>query len=297
MLLDPPPRELSSSPTLLSPKQLARVVGVSESSLKRWIDNGQLTSARTQGGHRRVPLAEALRFIRVHGHAIHDPSPLGLATISIDGGVSLTDRLYRALTLADWSAARTLLVSAYAAGQSIPELCEGPIRSAMERVGELWQHEDAGIAIEHQATDTCLQAMNILRTFLSEPPPDAPVALGGAPAKDPYLLPSLMAALTFTEIGFKSINLGADTPLESLRIAALRQQARLVWVSVSTQEATGALRQPLLRLADELATHGASLLVGGRTAHEIGLELRPNLLRSRSLSEAAAFARGLLSRR
>ena len=297
MIVAPPPLDSPPTLALLSPKQLAQVIGVSESSLKRWIDNGQLTSARTQGGHRRVPLAEALRFIRTHGHPIHDPSPLGLAAITPEDGMSLTDRLYRALTLADWSAARTLLVSAYAAGQTIPELCEGPIRSAMERIGELWRHEDAGIAIEHQATDTCLQALNILRSFLSEPAAEAPVALGGAPTKDPYLLPSLMAALTFTEVGFKSINLGPDTPLESLRIAALRHRARLVWVVVSTQEATAALRQPLLRLADELAIHGVSLLVGGRTAHEIGLESRPNLLRSRSLSEAAAFGRGLLSSR
>ncbi len=286
-----------ASPPILSPKQLARVVGVSESSLKRWIDNGQLTSARTQGGHRRVTLAEALRFIRVHGHTIHDPGPLGLATVQSEDGLSLTDRLYNALTIADWSAARTLLVSAYAAGQTIPELCEGPVRSAMERVGELWRHDDSGIAVEHQATDTCLQALNVLRSFLAEPAHEAPVALGGAPAKDPYLLPSLMAALTFTEVGFKTANLGPDTPLEALRNAALRQRPRLVWLAVSTQDATVALRQPLLRFADELAVQGCSLLVGGRTAHEIGLESRPNLLRSRSLSEAAAYGRGLLNGR
>lgn len=292
--LSPPP---ATSPPLLSPKQLAQVIGVSESSLKRWIDNGQLTSTRTQGGHRRVPLAEALRFIRAHGHTVHDPGPLGLSLVAADGGLSFTDRLYRALTLADWSSARTLLVSAYAAGQTIPELCEGPVRSAMERIGDLWRHDESGIAIEHQATDTCLQALSVLRSFLSEPPAEAPLAVGGAPANDPYLLPSLTAALTFTEIGYRTANLGPDVPLDSLRNAAIRQRPRLVWLVVSTQDAVAALRQPLLRFADELAVQGASLLVGGRTANEIGLEPRPNLLRSRSLSEAAAFARGLLNSR
>ena len=70
-----------------------------------------------------------------------------------------------------------------------------------------------------------------------------------------------------------------------------------MWLVVSTQDSTVTLRQQVHRLTDELALHGASLLIGGRASHEIGLEPRANLLRSRSLSEAAAFARGLLNGR
>jgi MerR family transcriptional regulator, light-induced transcriptional regulator len=51
----------------LSPKALAAAIGVSESSLKRWADEGRLAAERTAGGHRRIAVAEAVRFVRRRG--------------------------------------------------------------------------------------------------------------------------------------------------------------------------------------------------------------------------------------
>ena len=39
---------------LLSPKELADAIGVSESSIKRWVDNGEIQATKTSGGHRRI---------------------------------------------------------------------------------------------------------------------------------------------------------------------------------------------------------------------------------------------------
>ena len=41
---------------MLSPRELAEAVGVSESSLKRWADRGRVHVHRTEGGHRRIPV-------------------------------------------------------------------------------------------------------------------------------------------------------------------------------------------------------------------------------------------------
>jgi methanogenic corrinoid protein MtbC1 len=207
------------------------------------------------------------------------------------------DRLQHALAAADALQARSLMVSAYAGGMSLADLCDGPIRQAMERIGLLWHESDTGIMIEHQATDTCLQALHSVRAYLREPAADAPLALGGAPPHDPYLLPSLMSAIILGDIGYRTVNLGPETPLETIRHAVERHQPRLVWLAVSNAEGAANLRQPLLKLSDDLLAHRVSLIVGGRHAAEIGLEPRSNLLRSRTLSEVAAFARGLLNAR
>jgi excisionase family DNA binding protein len=291
------PFPIRSHGGLLSPKQLAQVIGASESSLKRWIDSGQIDASRTSGGHRRIALAEALRFIRVTGHPIIDPGTLGLNPLAADLGKPLVDRLHQALSTDDAIQARSLMVSAYAGGMALAELCDGPIRQAMERIGLLWHESESGIMVEHQATDTCLQALHALRAYLREPEPGAPIALGGAPSRDPYLLPSLMSAIILGDIGYRTVNLGPETPLETLRHAIEQHQPRLVWLAVSTADAAANLRQPLHKLSDDLLTRRISLAVGGRHAADIGLEPRSNLLRSRSLSEVAAFARGLLNAR
>jgi excisionase family DNA binding protein len=71
-------RQILPQKRLLSPRQLATAIGVSESSLKRWIDDGLLSAARTAGKHRRIPLAEAIRFIRSQRAPLVRPDALGL---------------------------------------------------------------------------------------------------------------------------------------------------------------------------------------------------------------------------
>ena len=51
-------------PSLLSPRQFAAAIGVSESSVRRWADGGQIKMTRTAGGHRKIARSEAIRFIR-----------------------------------------------------------------------------------------------------------------------------------------------------------------------------------------------------------------------------------------
>jgi len=63
---------------LLSPKEFAEAIGVSQSSIKRWTDEGRIEAARTAGGHRRIPIAEAVRFVRETGASVVQPQALGL---------------------------------------------------------------------------------------------------------------------------------------------------------------------------------------------------------------------------
>src|ERR671939_395309 len=51
----------------LTTRQLARMWGVSEATVKRWADAEWLHPARTPGGHRRFALSEVLRFQNARG--------------------------------------------------------------------------------------------------------------------------------------------------------------------------------------------------------------------------------------
>ncbi|MEO6025381.1 MAG: helix-turn-helix domain-containing protein, partial [Candidatus Binatia bacterium] len=64
---------------VLSTRSLAHALGVSESSIKRWVDDGTIRSARTVGGHRRIPRVDAIRFVRATRASVVHPEILGLA--------------------------------------------------------------------------------------------------------------------------------------------------------------------------------------------------------------------------
>ena len=278
----------------LSPKDLARVIGVSESSLKRWVDEGKLKAVRTAGGHRRIAAKEALGFMRREGYPIKDPRPLGMAPAP-DTDRALEDHLHDLLKAGDLARARALVVQAFNNGMPMHALADGPIRTSLERIGSLWTHGSDGIATEHMATDTLLQAVLTIRLMLSEPAVNAPVAIGGAPTKDPYILPSLCCATVLQEAGYNPINLGPDTPLEALLGQVTKRTPRLIWLAVSTEDAALALKAPLRKHLDALTASGAHLVVGGRNARLLSLEARPRLHHSLTLGEVAAFAKGLLA--
>ena len=218
---------------VLSPRELAKVLGVSESSIKRWVDDGAITSTKTAGGHRRIAVTEAISFIRSQGLSIAEGELLGLPTISRASGdteSAITDSLLQG----DQEALERLLVDHYSSGGSVSSICDGPIRSAFVQIGELWQHQDDGIFIEHRAVDTCLGALSTLGSLIPKPPAEADLALGGAPSGDPYILPSLMAGLCLADKGFRTVNLGPDTPWDTFMTAAKQVRPRLLWVAVST---------------------------------------------------------------
>jgi excisionase family DNA binding protein len=270
-------RQILPQKRLLSPRQLATAIGVSESSLKRWIDDGLLSAARTAGKHRRIPLAEAIRFIRSQRAPLVRPDALGLPDLDamvneLTSSDELGGRLFDLLDDGRSREARGLILSMYIGGMTVAEIADGPLRQAITRIGELWNHAQAGIFIEHRATDICLQAVNRVR-MLIEPPADGPAAVGGAPSGDPYLLPSMLAACVLEEHGYIASNLGPNTPAETLVHAAHHSNARLCWLSVSTPRDPLELSSFIDTLANRLRDVGATLVVGG---HALDLATPPD---------------------
>ena len=67
---------------LLSPRELADAIGVSESSIKRWVDGGLIGATKTAGGHRRIPINEAVRFLRDRQSSLVKPEAIGLNDVA-----------------------------------------------------------------------------------------------------------------------------------------------------------------------------------------------------------------------
>lgn len=286
----------------LSPKDLAEAIGVSESSLKRWADDGRLRAVRTSGGHRRIPLHEAVRYIRDHKCPVLRPDLLGLVSLPIENCASteagpIELNLVNALLNDDADTARGILFGAYFAGASIASLCDGPIRHAMAVLGEKWKHGPDGIVIEHRAFETCLQAIILLRSSLPKPAADAPLALGCSPQGDPYMLSTFAAAAVVAEAGFQTVNLGADTPFEVLFTAVTRYSPRLVWISSSVGDPKNVFGDRLRAMVDHAGANGVHVIVGGRGVSAADLPKSSAVSWGGSMGELAAFAKGLFASR
>jgi excisionase family DNA binding protein len=279
---------MTATSQFLSPRQAARILGASESSLKRWVDAGDLVIRRTAGGHRRIPAAEVMRFARREGLAVQDAGLL-CSTPPI-AGRKLAAGVARALLEGDFESLESLLLRAHLDGVPVAALADGPLRLAMQQVGRLGLDDPERIAREHHATLLVMRAAEGLRALLPVPAPNAPVAVGGGPAGDPYLLPSLFASLVLQEAGWRSTDFGPNTPDAALIAAAHRHGASLVWRSYTGEFDPTAAGRDLVTLCRRLAP--CRVAAGGWRAHLlVGVDDVANLLRPDSMGDLAILAR------
>jgi excisionase family DNA binding protein len=284
---------------LLTPKELALAIGTSESSVRRWVDSGAVKLSRTVGGHRRIPVTEAIRFIRERKVTVVRPDILGWPELGTEKGTALENtvtsdaQLRAAMERGSGRQIQALVLGWYVGGRNLAALCDGPIRSAMHAMGELWKHGEDGILVEHRATEWCTQAVAQVRSMMPSPAPEAPVAIGGTPEEEAHGLGSAMAAAILRECGYQDTNFGAFTPIRLLANMAREQRARLVWLSV-TMPPDARAKKETAELAKQLEAMGSTLVLGGQNADECAPRnaAASNVQVLRTMVELAAFARG-----
>jgi len=283
--------------TGISPKDFAEAIGVSESSVKRWVDQGALTALRTTGGHRRISRHEALRFIREqHGQLVR-PEKLGLepSVLGIPRNAPLqqaAEQLHGYLLHGREPETRGVLTGVYLAGNTIAAIGDDVIRPAMERLGVLWHDSEHGILVEHRATTLCLRVLEELRGMIHDTAAHldgAKVAVVAGPERDPYLLAPTLTSLTLFECGLEVVSLGPDTPLSVVELAAREAGASLIALSC-TSEPDDRLRREVARLVDNAVAAKCHVALGGKTVASLGVAVRPYVLIGRSLRELVEFA-------
>ncbi len=251
---------------LLSTSDFAAAIGVSESSVRRMADSGELQIHRTRGGHRRIPATEAIRYVRENNVTIVRPDLLGIDEAvnqfaDDDFGANLT----AALTDGHARSVIGLMQAMYAHGLSIAEICDGPIHQAMTSIGNFWPDKRA-IFIEHRATILCVLALCQIRLSIPDPDANAPTAMGAAPDGDPFLLPSLMVSLVLHECGFDETNLGPNTPIDVLTDVVGDEKPSIVWLAMTNAIRSRVQDREISRLATVITQYGGTFLIGGRSA-------------------------------
>jgi MerR family transcriptional regulator, light-induced transcriptional regulator len=276
----------------LSPKELAHAIGVSESSLKRWVDSGRLEVQRTAGGHRRIPLDEAVRFVRAEGYPVLDPQCFGAACChEVEQSEDLMWALTNGLQNSDAQQCQGLITTAYLSGMSIPALCDGPISKALKNVQHNKIGGDSGIAIERTAVSIIMQILEHLRQQLKPLPAHAPIAVGGGLCQSHCLLSTLMIGVTLQDSGIRPINLGPNLPDGPLLAAVATHKPALVWRSITNVEKPEATAHELGQLAEKLAP--IPLVIGGYDVQRLRLIGEKRIQVASSFCEFGAFARAV----
>jgi len=255
---------------LLTPKQVARALAVSESSVKRWCDRGIISTQYTAGGHRRIPLAGLVRYLRSTGHELVAPEVIGLPVASgrtqwvLDRAA---EEFAQALLAGDLARSRQIMLDLYLAEHSVSTICDDVVAAALAEIGDRWACGHAEIYEERRGCDITLYLLHDLASLLPPAAPGAPLAIGAAPGGDHYNIGTTMAALVLRDAGWHATSLGNHLPWETLAAAIRAQRPRLFWLSCSHVADEPAFLRGYGDLYDEFGMEVA-IVVGGRALDE-----------------------------
>jgi methanogenic corrinoid protein MtbC1 len=274
---------------------VARAIGVSESSLKRWCDQGLIKTVRTAGGHRKMDIAEVVRYVREQNHELVSPEILGLPPASEHASTGLTHggpRLVDALLAGDELVARQIVFDLYLAKHSRSVIFDEVIAAAFREIGDRWACHDAEVYQERRACEIALRVLFDLRR-VQQVPERKWLATGGTIEGDQYSLPSAMAELVLRDADFYAISLGTSIPFASLVKAVQKTEPKLFWLSVSHIREGLNFVTEFAALSEACVTAGTALAVGGRALTE---DLRKRMTYSAycdNMQHLEAFAKTL----
>ena len=262
---------------LLSPKQVASAIGASESSLKRWCDQGLLNTVKTAGGHRRIPVQEALRFARERNIAFAESHLLAMVPTTdrisrrVENG---PERLIEALRGGNETVCNALVFEYFQAGVPVSRVFDEIVAPAFRILGEKWECKELEIYEERSACQIMLRILHELR--LKQPAPVSKrIAVGATCEGDPYTLPIMMAEIVLRSIGWDTRLLGCSIPLGSASKAIQQYQPAIFWFSVSAVVDQIAFIAEFNQLCEVASKTNTAVVVGGRAlTAEIRTRLR-----------------------
>ncbi|MEM7782290.1 MAG: helix-turn-helix domain-containing protein [Planctomycetota bacterium] len=264
---------------LLSTSEFAEAIGVSESSIRRLADSGDISIHRTKGGHRKIPVEEAIRYVRQNGIQPAQPALLG---VSLTEEADLPDNFFEALVDGDSDRAVQILQTLYIRGSNASSIFDGPVHEAMVKIGEKFPDDRRSIFVEHRATIICLRSLMQLRSIMPSLKQSSKKSICAAPPGDPYLLPSLMCSIVLYEIGFVEGNLGPNTPLDIVIDAVEDESPSLICLSITSAIRSKSQILELEKLNSAALERGCRLVIGGQNSDLVDL---PQIQRIRSLKD------------
>lgn len=259
--------ERDSMSHFFSPKEIAHAMGVSESSLKRWVDKGLIQAEKTGGGHRRLQLDSVLHFARDAGKSITRPEviglPAGMGSTSLNGDIAINE-FEKALASGDEVTARRVVLDLYMNHTSVATICDTVFTPAIQKIGDLWHFGSMEVYEERRACETCSRVIHELRRVVGTGKIGGPVAMGGTLDGDPYTLAASMSELVLRDCGWRANSLGNMLPFDTLCKALERDRPRLMWLSVTSIRDVDRFVAGFNVLFDTATSFGSVIAVGGQ---------------------------------
>lgn len=251
----------------LSSKQVAELLGVNESSVKRWADSGMLSCYKTPGGHRKFKKNDLLIFSSKYSYElkknIHlSQEPANMQKQSLDFEKIKKLLLIKLLKGSD-DEIMDYLYSLHISGLSVTDLYDNVISGTMKRIGEMWMMKEISIEDEHISTSKIIKAIIRFHGKLEPNIKNGLTAFCGCPEKEFHELPLLSVNNILQYKGWNTIYAGVNLPVKSFISGIKLYKPDLVCLSATIAEDKERFLIDTKKIYNAAKNSGAYFVIGG----------------------------------
>lgn len=215
-------------------KELAKILGVSEGTIKNWSRKNLISSHRTIGGHRRFSLIDVIKFIKENN--IKDIAGFYKIKLDILNHIlredyqNLSDILLEYILKRESSEVEDFLkILLFSIG--IYKTFDIIVSRSLNKLGILWETKKIGIDEEHIASSKLIEAIiNLKDIFKSEKKINTKIILSSLEG-DIHEIPLRTLDFILNYEGFKVIYVGINTPSEEILKTIKREKPKFLVIS------------------------------------------------------------------
>lgn len=250
-----------------SSKQVAELLGVNESSVKRWADSGMLSCYKTPGGHRKFTKNDILIFSNKYSYELKKNIPLNQEIVSIQEQSFDFEKIKKILLMKLLNNGDDEIMdyfySLYISGLSVTDLYDKIISGTMEKIGEMWKGKEITIEEEHISTSKIIKAVIKFHGKLEPNFKNGLTAFCGTPEKEFHELPLLSVNNILQYKGWNTIYAGVNLPVNSFISGIKLYKPDLVCLSATIAEDKERFLINTKKIYKTAKNSGAYFIIGG----------------------------------
>lgn len=254
-----------------SSKQVAEFLGVNESSVKRWADNGMLGCYKTPGGHRKFKKNDIMLFSSKYSYELKNNILLSRESVHIQEKTLDFEKIKNVLLLKLLKGSDDeildYLFSLHLTGLGVTDLYDNVIGGTMKSIGEMWKKKELSIEQEHISTSKITKALIRFHGKLEPKLKNGLTAFCGCPEKEFHELPLLSVNNVLQYNGWNTIYAGVNLPVKSFISGIKMYKPDLVCLSATIIEDKDKFKSSIKRIFDTAKDSGSHFIIGGYAVH------------------------------
>jgi len=279
----------NSHPEFLSSVQVAEMLGVNVSTVKRWTDENKLGCAKTAGGHRKFTLSHVLDFVR--------RKEVQLPTLQSEEDVRLgyhivreeLDPLRAAVIESALSGSRDnvqrVLYAMHFANFPLHRIYDEVITPVLHELGLRWQRGDSSVIDTHISTQTIRDSIIRLQGLVPAVRRKSGRSLLLNLSTELHDLALKMVDHLLDQRGFENLFSGQITPLFGIESAFERFRPDRVYISTTVVQQPAEDEKELTAISELARRYNSKIYIGGQGLDRLDLTRFPQMKRLHTFEE------------